>query len=217
MLGVLFELLARTSCATHVPEGNMLIVANGGGTKARSWRVRSDPLTVKRCTERLTQVTLKWTCMGASTEKNIMLIGDPGRCSLIVMLTRREQRRWARRGDARVCVRSSKQKGKTLEIREPTLHIVTTDISGYVLMALVCICYFDNNMMLLPVTEGYWRKSLRDTQDSPSPCFTSTYVLWRAAGWTAGSSLLSDSPVALASIPVDRFFNAQLSECSFQA
>ena len=57
--------------------------------------------------------------------------------------------------DARVCVRSSKQKGKTLEIREPTLHIVTTDISGYVLMALVCICYFDNNMMLLPVTEGY--------------------------------------------------------------
>ena len=41
--------------------------------------------------------------------------------------------------------------------------------------------------------------------------------LWRAAGWTAGSPLLRDSPVALASIPVDRFFNAQLSECPFQA
>ena len=53
------------------------------------------------------------------------------------------------------CVRSQlKTKGKTLEIREPIL-IVTTDISGYVLMAVVCIfCYFDNNVML-PVTEGY--------------------------------------------------------------
>ena len=43
------------------------------------------------------------------------------------------------------------------------------------------------------------------------------YSLWRAAGWTATSPLLRDSPVVLASIPVDRFLNTQLSECPFQA
>ena len=52
-----------------------------------------------------------------------------------------------------MCVRSSKHEGITLEIREYVL-IVTTDISGYVLATLTCICYFDNNTML-PVTEGY--------------------------------------------------------------
>ena len=45
------------------------------------------------------------------------------------------------------CVRSQlKTKGKTLEIREPIL-IITTDMSGYVLITLACICYLDNNIL----------------------------------------------------------------------
>ena len=40
---------------------------------------------------------------------------------------------------AEATVRSSKLKGKTLEIQEPII-IVTTDISGYVLLTLACIC-----------------------------------------------------------------------------
>ena len=94
----------------------------------------------------------------------------------------RAKKEWARTGDVRVCVRSSKQKGMALEIRELIL-IVKTGISAYVFMTLVCICYFDNNIML-PVTEGYWRSSLRDTEDSPSLCFLRTYVRTYYIYWT---------------------------------
>jgi len=61
------------------------------------------------------------------------------RCRLIIMLSRREQRRSELVGAMRVCAFAApKQKGKALKTREPFL-IVTIDVSGYVLMTLVCV------------------------------------------------------------------------------
>ena len=42
------------------------------------------------------------------------------------------------------------------------------------------------------------------------------WELWRAAGWTAGSPLLRDSPEALVSIPVDRFSTLINRRASFR-
>ena len=61
-----------------------------------------------------------------------------------------------------VCFRSSKLKGRPLKSGDLSL---SQELIVYVLMTLVCIWCFDNNVML-PATECY----------SPSTRFTTTYV-----------------------------------------
>ena len=78
-----------------------------------------------------------------------------------------------------------KTKGNTPEIREP-IPIAATDISGYVLMTLACICYLDNNILCdrLP----------RVTEDSPSGLFyqyVRMYILQISIGHDIARRLLS--------------------------